>query len=98
MKIIRFGWIQYYLSQGYWTKSLSIFLRGENIMAKRVKRKISKETKWAYFFIMPTVIGLLLFYILPAISSFALSFTRWDGITAPDFVGFENIKALFSNQ
>lgn len=63
----------------------------------KVRSKFNKEAMWAYLFILPTVLGLLIFYIFPALASFALSFTKWDGITAPTFVGFDNIKELVTN-
>ncbi len=34
----------------------------------------------------------------PALASFALSFTYWDGLTAPTYAGLENIKSLLSSQ
>lgn len=64
---------------------------------KKKKSKLTKEALWAYLFIMPTVLGLLIFYFLPAFASFALSFTSWDGINLPFYVGLDNIKMLFSD-
>lgn len=61
------------------------------------KRKINKEAMWAYLFILPTMLGLLTFYILPAVSSFALSFTNWNGISTPNFVGMDNILLLIQD-
>lgn len=66
----------------------------ENLTLK--KRKLMKnETFWAYLFILPTVLGLFVFYMFPALVSFVLSFAKWDGITTPSFVGFNNISTLF---
>ncbi|WP_420489667.1 carbohydrate ABC transporter permease [Neobacillus vireti] len=59
------------------------------------KKRVNKEAIYALLFIAPTFLGLLIFYMLPAIASFALSFSSWDGITAPVFVGLENIRTLF---
>ncbi|MFC0472541.1 carbohydrate ABC transporter permease [Halalkalibacter kiskunsagensis] len=56
-----------------------------------------REALWAYLFIAPTVLGLLVFYMLPAIGSFALSFTKWNGISTPEYVGLENIIRLIQD-
>ncbi|WP_261380736.1 carbohydrate ABC transporter permease [Neobacillus bataviensis] len=65
------------------------------VTVKQKKKWLNKEAIFALLFIAPTFLGLLIFYMLPAIASFVLSFSSWDGITAPVFVGFENIRTLF---
>jgi multiple sugar transport system permease protein len=67
-----------------------------HVMVKQAK-KWGKETVWAILLISPTFLGLLTFYIGPAIASFALSFTYWDGLTQPSFAGLDNITALISS-
>ncbi|MFD1608240.1 carbohydrate ABC transporter permease [Oceanobacillus luteolus] len=64
---------------------------------KNKKKKFSREAMWAYLFIAPTFLGLAVFYMFPAVASFVLSFTRWDGMTAPVFVGLENVITLFQD-
>jgi len=59
------------------------------------KKRLNKEAIYALLFIAPTFLGLLIFYMLPAVASFGLSFASWDGMTAPVFVGLENIRTLF---
>ncbi|WP_054706889.1 sugar ABC transporter permease [Bacillus sp. JCM 19041] len=61
------------------------------------KKKWTKDAWWALLFIGPTFLGLFTFYIGPAIASFALSFTHWDGLTSPTFAGLENLIALFTS-
>ncbi|MBO1514854.1 carbohydrate ABC transporter permease [Metabacillus bambusae] len=58
----------------------------------------SIEALWGYIFIAPVVLGLTIFYIAPAVSSFYLAFTQWDGLTAPLFIGLENFIALFKDE
>lgn len=48
-------------------------------------------------FLAPTVIGLGLFTLVPIIASVVLAFFRWDIITAPEFVGFDNFARLASS-
>ena len=57
-----------------------------------------REVLWAYLFIAPTFLGLMIFYMLPALSSFYLSFTDWNGFIAPVFNGFHNFTELFKDQ
>lgn len=45
-------------------------------------------------FIAPMLIGLLLFRIGPIFASFGTSFTEWNVIGTPRFVGLENYRAL----
>ncbi|WP_245976697.1 carbohydrate ABC transporter permease [Oceanobacillus arenosus] len=68
-----------------------------NTIVKSKKKKFSREALWAYLFIAPTLLGLATFYMFPAVASFLLSFTRWDGMTAPTYVGLENVITLFQD-
>jgi multiple sugar transport system permease protein len=65
---------------------------------KKKSKMDSIEALWGYLFIAPVVLGLTIFYIAPAISSFYLAFTQWDGLTAPIFIGLENFIALFNEE
>lgn len=54
-------------------------------------RRRRRSDGWvAALFLAPTVIGIGLFVVLPIVASVVLSFFRWDIITAPEFVGFQN--------
>ena len=50
-----------------------------------------------WLFLAPTVIGLGLFQFLPILGSVGLAFFRWDIITPPQFVGFDNFVELATN-
>jgi len=52
---------------------------------------------WAYSFIAPTVIGLMLFLIGPIIFSFYISLTSWDNLNPPVFIGLANYIRMFSD-
>lgn len=66
------------------------------------KRKVSKlsvkEAVWGYLFILPVVLGLAIFYMVPSAASLILSFTNWDGMSAPAFNGIENFVNLMSDE
>jgi multiple sugar transport system permease protein len=50
-----------------------------------------------YLFVAPTVIGLLIFVVIPMISSFALSFYKWNVFRPPEFIGLDNFSRLFAD-
>ena len=54
-----------------------------------------KENKVNYFLILPFLIFFLLFTILPVLSSMVLSFTRYDILNAPVFIGWDNYLRMF---
>lgn len=50
-----------------------------------------------YLFILPNVVIFLVFVVVPALYGFALSFTRWDVISEPVFVGVGNYISIFTS-
>ncbi|MBZ4645324.1 MAG: pectin-derived oligosaccharide transport system permease protein [Petroclostridium sp.] len=61
------------------------------------KRKYRGEFDHAagYVFISPWLIGFFVFTIIPIIASLYLSFTRYDILSAPVWIGLENYKTIF---
>ncbi len=59
----------------------------------RIKAR-TKETIAAYGFLAPNLIGFMVFTFIPVFISLALSFFKWDILTPPQFVGFENFVKL----
>lgn len=70
-------------------------------MKMKVKNKMSaifqKQSFWAWIFILPALLGTLIFIIIPIFVSFGLSFTDWNLISKPQFAGFENYSGLFKD-
>lgn len=60
------------------------------------KRKI-KNTATAYLFLLPNLIGFLIFTLIPILCSLALSVMEWDSSNPMVFVGLENFKRLFTD-
>lgn len=52
------------------------------------------EALTAYGFLLPNVLGFLVFTSLPVIASLFFAFTRWDLFHPPKFVGLENFVSL----
>ncbi|MEK3854915.1 carbohydrate ABC transporter permease [Cytobacillus sp. FSL H8-0458] len=55
---------------------------------------ISRNRITAYTFLLPNIIGFLVFILIPVIASFCMSFTSWNGFGSIEFIGFENYKQL----
>lgn len=51
----------------------------------------------SYFMIAPFLIAFFIFTVIPVIAAIALSFTDFNMLQTPNFVGFENYKTLFLN-
>src|SRR5919205_1524044 len=51
--------------------------------------------RWlAWIFLAPTILGMGLFTLVPIVASVVLAFFRWDIISAPSFVGFDNFSEV----
>ncbi|MCC6457760.1 MAG: sugar ABC transporter permease [Caldilineaceae bacterium] len=58
------------------------------------RRNRIREVALAYLFLAPTLIGLLFFSLGPVIAGFLISFTNWNILLPPQWVGAENYRAL----
>lgn len=56
------------------------------------------DTLWGYFFILPAVIGLIVFYFGPMLFSFFISFNSWDVVRPPKWILFGNYARVFSDE
>jgi multiple sugar transport system permease protein len=56
----------------------------------RDRRADRQSTILTWVFLAPTIIGVAVFVVGPIIFSLVLAFFRWDIISSPQFVGFEN--------
>jgi multiple sugar transport system permease protein len=54
-----------------------------------------KQAVAGYLFILPNLIGFMIFVFLPLLSSLFLSFFNWDLINTPVFIGFDNFIKMF---
>lgn len=57
-----------------------------------------RVTSAAFLFLLPNLLGFVLFTSFPVLASFFLSFFRWDLFTAPEFVGLDNFRALLGDR
>jgi multiple sugar transport system permease protein len=56
----------------------------------------ARKALWGYLFLMPWLIGLIVFWLGPILASFAFSFLQYDMISAPTFVGLANYRKALS--
>lgn len=55
-----------------------------------------REAVWGLIFISPWLIGFLVFQVGPMLASLYLSFTQYDSLTAPRWIGLENYRYMFT--
>lgn len=63
---------------------------------KRKQRLKKKLLPW--LFVLPTLLLTILVIAGPAFGTLILSFTDWDGIAPPNYVGLENFKTLLADE
>lgn len=66
-------------------------------MVKKRSNLYRKEKIFGFLFILPPVIGFLLFTLYPALYSVYGSFTDWNGLGQMNFIGLDNYKTLFTD-
>lgn len=67
-----------------------------NVAAPAPHSKAGRHSQpWlAWIFLAPTILGMGLFTLLPIVASVVLAFFRWDIISEPAFVGFDNFAQV----
>lgn len=70
-------------------------------MDKPIARKrmsiAAQEAFWGYFFLLPWILGMILFVGGPIIASLVLAFHQWDLIQPPVFVGLANFEEMMKD-
>jgi multiple sugar transport system permease protein len=54
------------------------------------QRVLRGESLTALIFILPSMIGFIVFYAVPAVRGLTISFTNWDLLRAPKYIGLQN--------
>jgi multiple sugar transport system permease protein len=67
---------------------------GAALHAVAGKRARRQRSLMAALFLAPTVLGIGLFTLVPIVASVLLAFFRWDIISSPRFVGFDNFASI----
>lgn len=67
-------------------------------LPSRPKRRWRRrEVIWAALLILPSLIGFVVFYAIPAVRGVLISFTDWDLLTPAQWIGFENYQKLLKD-
>lgn len=69
----------------------------ENVKKKKKSAAMRSEARWAWFFVAPTMIGLIILNFYPIISTIIQSLYRTKGLTGSTFVGFQNYITAFQD-
>jgi len=72
-------------------------LIGRRGTAGGVTRRQMHQLRLGLLFASPWIVGLLVFNVYPIVASLYLSFTNYDLINVPHFVGLTNYRDLFAN-
>lgn len=59
---------------------------------------MKKRERAGIWFVMPWVIGLLVFTLAPMIAAVFISMTDWNIVGNPEFIGMENYEKIFKSQ
>lgn len=66
-------------------------------MERKTKVKLKRNAQ-GLLFVTPLVVYFLVFQLAPMLIAFVLSFTEYDGIHAPEWVGIDNYVAVLTNK
>jgi multiple sugar transport system permease protein len=58
---------------------------------------LASESRWAWAFLAPTIVGLVILSAGPIGATFAISLTNWDLLRPPQFVGLDNYLHLLED-
>ena len=64
----------------------------------RAPRRWNREALHAYVFMSPAILGLLLFTLGPVVASLLLSFTEYNILTDPEWIGLQNYAEMFQDR
>lgn len=62
-----------------------------------MKMPVTSETRWAWIFLLPCFVGLAVFTYLPILASFGLSFSYWNLLGTPQWVGPANYQEVLGD-
>lgn len=77
------------MAQSQSIQQLKIFLAKVN--------KPLKKYFWGYAFILPSMLIIIAFKLIPLIVGLGISFTDWNLLSSPEFIGLQNYARLFTD-
>lgn len=64
---------------------------------RRLKKAFKSDCAWAYFLVLPTVLGLVILNIYPLIETVVLSLHKKQSLSGMKYIGLKNYVKLFSD-
>jgi len=80
--------------EGWMSTTQAVAATAPSVKRKGLKRR-QKETVAFYFFILPWILGFLIFVFTPMIASAYLSFTQFSVMSPPEWIGVANFVQMF---
>ena len=65
---------------------------------RRGRWRVAEQTKWAFIFLLPWIIGFVIFTAGPMLATLFLSFTKYNVIRPPTIVGLDNYEQLLRDR
>lgn len=72
-------------------------VKKQNTPKKTFGQRINREGVAGYILILPFIIGFLAFTAIPMAMSFGFSFTKYNILKTPEFIGFKNYIDMFQD-
>lgn len=71
-----------------------------NVAIPRHRTRVSRRNWWRqaepYVYMLPAALFVAIFLLYPAAYTLYVSFTNWDGLTTPEFIGLRNYLQMFN--
>lgn len=67
-------------------------------LVRWLKKPAGRRTIVGYIFIAPFILGFLLWFLIPALTSLWMAFQNWNMITPPEFTGLDNFRGIVSDR
>lgn len=67
-------------------------------MIRWLKKPAGRRTIAGYIFIGPFILGFLIWFLIPALTSLWMAFQDWNMINPPKFVALDNFRSLFKDK
>ena len=72
-------------------------VEGKTLITVSAARRRSRRTFASYLYLAPYLVLFILFMLAPAVFGVLISFTNWDILGAPSWIGLENYRNIFAD-
>jgi multiple sugar transport system permease protein len=70
----------------------------KTVLQRLVDNIANRESVLGYLFILPSLIGFIVFFAVPAIRSVFISFHKWNLLSDATYVGLDNYQTIFADE